>query len=215
MRERRAARGSAHAPSTTREAPTARPARRLAFVLLAGVVGGPVAGQLESSGGFVAPGADSQRAVERLEAATGVQPGAGVVVLVADPTPARVDAVAERLGAIEGVGNHRPAGRAARGRAGDRDPAGERRRRRVAEAALAALEDRPGVTVGGQAVAGLQIGETVSEDLGRAELIAFRSCCCSRCCSSAAGRRSCRSSSASRPCSARSSCCAASTSCAT
>ena len=69
----------------------------LLFVLLAGVLGGPVAGALNSSGGFVAPGADSQRALERLEAATGVQPDAGIVVLVADPTPARVDAAAARL----------------------------------------------------------------------------------------------------------------------
>ena len=51
----------------------ARPRRTLIavllFVVVAGVVGGPVAGALESSGGFVAPGADSEVAVDRLEAA--------------------------------------------------------------------------------------------------------------------------------------------------
>src|SRR5215211_6503057 len=99
----------------------------LLFVVLAGVVGGPIAGALESSGGFVAPGADSEVAVERIEAATGTEPGAGIVLLVDDPSPGRLDAV---------------------GRA-------------------------DGVTVGGPAVASLQISETVAADLGRAEMLAF------------------------------------------
>jgi RND superfamily putative drug exporter len=145
----------------------------LAFVLLAGVLGGPVAGQLESSGGFVAPGADSELADERLEMATGVEPGADVVVLVADPSTQRVSAVARELEGLEDVASTATPGELREGalvtatlRAGADEDA-------VAEEALAALEDRPGVTVGGPAVAGLQIGETVSEDLGRAELLAF------------------------------------------
>ena len=44
---------------------------------------------------------------------------------------------------------------------------------KVAEATVAAFEERRDVTVGGDAVAGFQIGETVSEDLARAELLAF------------------------------------------
>src|SRR6266536_2886839 len=43
----------------------------LLFVAVAGFIGGPLAGRLSSSGGFVAPGADSQVAVDRLHAATG------------------------------------------------------------------------------------------------------------------------------------------------
>ena len=145
----------------------------LAFVVLAGVLGGPVMGALESSGGFVAPGADSEVAVERLEAATGVQPDAGVAALVARPTPQRVDAVAERLQAIEGVASTAhpavlPEGAvvAATLSASADDDA-------VAEAAVERLGEVPDVAVGGPAVADLQIGETVAADLGRAELIAF------------------------------------------
>ena len=44
----------------------------------------------------------------------------------------------------------------------------------VAERAIDVFARSEGVTVGGGAVAGLQIGETVGADLGRAELIAFR-----------------------------------------
>src|SRR4051794_41979509 len=69
----------------------------LLFVVLAGVIGGPVAGALESSGGFVAPGADSELAVERIEAATGLEPAAGLVLLVDAPTRDRLDAVAGPL----------------------------------------------------------------------------------------------------------------------
>jgi uncharacterized membrane protein YdfJ with MMPL/SSD domain len=43
----------------------------------------------------------------------------------------------------------------------------------VAQTALDAFARSEGVTVGGGAVAGLQIGETVGADLGRAELIAL------------------------------------------
>ena len=151
----------------------ARPRRTLLivllFVLVAGVLGGPVAGALDSSGGFVAPGADSEVAVDRVEAATGTQPSAAVVVLVEAPTGARLDAVAARLGALPGV-----AGTAVSGRGlvsavvhadADEDD--------VAQRALDAFDGQRGVTVGGPAVASLQIGETVGADLGRAEMLAF------------------------------------------
>ena len=48
----------------------ARPRRTLLivllFVIVAGVLGGPVAGALKSEGGFVAPGADSEVATGRM-----------------------------------------------------------------------------------------------------------------------------------------------------
>ena len=55
-----------------------------------------------------------------------------------------------------------------------RDAARQRvRRRRGANAALDAFAGRRDVTVGGSAVASMQVGGTVGADLGRAELIAF------------------------------------------
>ncbi len=141
----------------------------LLFVVLAGVVGGPVAGALESSGGFVAPGADSEVAIERIEAATGEEPGAGIVLLVDDPSPRRLAAVERELANVPGIASTDVAGRdlvtgTLRAAAEEED---------VAQTALDAFARTDGVTVGGGAVAGLQIGETVGADLGRAELIAF------------------------------------------
>jgi trehalose monomycolate/heme transporter len=151
----------------------ARPRRTLLivllFVVIAGALGGPVAGALESSGGFVAPGADSEIAIDRIEAATGTEPDAGIVVLVDAPTRARLDAVAQRLGDVTGIASTATSDGGmvtAVLRASADDDA-------VAEDALAAFDGQRGITLGGPAVAGLQIGETVGADLGRAELIAF------------------------------------------
>jgi uncharacterized membrane protein YdfJ with MMPL/SSD domain len=151
----------------------ARPRRTLlivlVFVVVAGVLGGPVAGALESGGGFVAPGADSQVATDRIEAATGTEAGAGIVVLVRPPTQARLAATGRRLAAIRGIARTAVAGRGAVTgvlRADADDDA-------VAEHTLAAFHGRRDVTVGGPAVASYQIGSTVGADLGRAELLAF------------------------------------------
>ena len=145
----------------------------LLFVVLAGVLGGPVAGALESSGGFVAPGADSEVAVDRIEAATGLEPGPGIVLLVDRPSPERLAAIERELANVPGVASTDRGGRAGddalltatlRASAEEED---------VAEDAIAVFSRADGVTVGGGAVAGLQIGETVGEDLGRAEMLAF------------------------------------------
>ena len=154
----------------------ARPRRTLIavflFVVLAGVLGGPVAGALESGGGFVAPGADSELAIERIEAATGKEPDPGVVLLVDPAAAGGAESVAAELGRMAGVAE---TGTGAR--AGDRELvtatlAASADEEEVAQSALDAFAGRDGVTVGGPAVAGLQIGETVSADLGRAEMIA-------------------------------------------
>jgi uncharacterized membrane protein YdfJ with MMPL/SSD domain len=144
----------------------------LLFVLVAGVLGGPVAGKLDDSGGS-APGAESQLAVERIEAATGTQGGPAIAVLVDHPSPPRVRAVAHRLADLPGVVRTEAPGRAgnralvtATLRAGADDEA-------AAQRALDALGDRPDVVVGGAAVADLQIGERVGADLGRAEALAL------------------------------------------
>jgi RND superfamily putative drug exporter len=152
-----------------------RPRRTLVavvlFVLVAGVVGGPLAGKLDSSGGFVAPGAESELVEQRLQAATGMQAAPGIVLLVDAPTRARVDAVAERLERIQGVARVDTPGRAGSqalvtGTLARGDDA-------IAEEALEVFAGARDVTVGGAAVADVQIGETVSGDLARAELIAF------------------------------------------
>ncbi|HEX5087488.1 MAG TPA: MMPL family transporter [Nocardioides sp.] len=158
------------------------------FVLVAGFFGGPLAGSLDSSGGFASDHADSVKAVDTIEAATGTEPGAGIVIVVDTPDglPAdagRVQQVSDSLAAQPGVA--RVTSAASRG-----DPDGLVSRDgtqalvlgtlsahadddEVAQAVLDTFDGRAGVTVGGPAVAGLQIGSTVTEDLGRAEMLAF------------------------------------------
>jgi uncharacterized membrane protein YdfJ with MMPL/SSD domain len=138
----------------------------LLFVVLAGVVGGPLAGRLSSSGGFVAPGADSQLALERVHAATGVDAAPGIVLLT---QPGSREQAAERLARVPGVARvTTPSPRIVTGTL--RASASEED---VAGAAVDAFAGRRDVIVGGGAVASLQIGDTVGSDLGRAELLAF------------------------------------------
>jgi uncharacterized membrane protein YdfJ with MMPL/SSD domain len=145
----------------------------LLFVVMAGALGGPVAGALESSGGFVAPGADSEVAVDRIEAATGAEPNAGLVLLVERPSPERLAAIERELANVPGVASTATAGRAGDDGLVTATLVADAHEDAAAEAALGAFGRADGVTVGGGAVAGLQIGETVGEDLGRAEMLAF------------------------------------------
>src|SRR3954454_9730002 len=138
----------------------------LLFVVLAGALGGPLAGRLRSSGGFVAPGGAWQVALALLRAATGRDAGRGVVLLT---TPGARDAAAARLGRSPGVASTSTPGprivtATLWARANDDAVAGR---------ALDVFAGRRDVVVGGSAVAGGQIGDTVGADLGRAELIAF------------------------------------------
>ena len=160
----------------------ARPRRTLvillAFVVLAGVVGGPIAGQLESGGGFTSASSESSRADEQFERATGRDATPGIVLLVGGSGAGleqRTRSAADELAALPGVAGAAPAGVSEDGgsalvtgsiRAGVDEEA-------VADAALTAFEGDTTVTVGGSAVSNLQIGETVAEDLARAELLAF------------------------------------------
>ncbi len=152
----------------------------LLFVVVAGVVGGPLAGKLTAGGGFVPATSESAVAVRELHDASGRQASDGLALVVDTPAGAaaakpRVAAVTDRVAALDGVA--RAAGPAAvstdrrkvlvsgtlRADAGDDAVAG---------AALDAFAGARDVTVGGSVVADRQIGETVSKDLGRAELIA-------------------------------------------
>jgi uncharacterized membrane protein YdfJ with MMPL/SSD domain len=145
-----------------------------AFIVLAGVIGGPVAGRLSSGDGFTTADSESARAEAQLERATGEGTSPGIVLLVRGDDAA-AQAAARELGGIAGVARAAPAGTSEDGstrlvtgtlEAGVDDEV-------PAEAALAAFDGRDDVTVGGSAVSGFQIGETVTEDLGRAEMLAF------------------------------------------
>ena len=159
------------------------------FVLVAGFFGGPVAGSLDSGGGFATTNADSVRAIEQIQRATGRDPGTGIVLVVDTPDglPAdtdRVTEVTQALAAEPGVVEV-SSPTSTRG-----DPAGlvsangtkvlvlgtlaaDAGSDDVGESVLDTFDGQDDVAVGGPAVIGAQLGATVGEDLGRAELMAF------------------------------------------
>ena len=164
---------------------SSRPKRTLSFVLVfvvvAGAIGGPIAGSLKSSGGFAPPNSDSQVAIRMLESASGADPTSGIVLLVKTPGGAsaaktRIAAVVHRLAGVPGVLH--AAGPTAVSRDGRevlvtgtlRASADDHK---VAQAAVSAFAPDRAVTVGGSAVADEQINSTVIKDLGLAELLAF------------------------------------------
>ena len=158
----------------------------LAFLLVAVVLGGPVFGVLDDGDGFVARDAESTRAVEAVERASGTQATPAVVALVESDddvgSPAarrQVREMARELRAVPGVvsvdgargapissTDGRTAYLAAR-LAADADE----------DAIVSALEERfadaPALTLGGSLLADEQLGAQISEDLGRAETFAF------------------------------------------
>ncbi|HEX3975325.1 MAG TPA: MMPL family transporter [Solirubrobacteraceae bacterium] len=163
----------------------ARPRRTLiatlVFVIIAGAIGGPLAGALTSSGGFAPPNSDSQVATRMLQRAAGTEPSPGIVLLVNTPhgpaaAHSRIAQVNAQLLSVRGVvrtaapadvaqdGRHVLVTGTLSARADDKQSA------KAAEAAFA--QDRD-VTVGGAAVAGEQINSSVTHDLGFAELLAF------------------------------------------
>ncbi|WP_116952872.1 MMPL family transporter [Jiangella endophytica] len=148
------------------------------FVVVAGAVGGPVAGALDSEGGFTPSDADSVRAVERIEAATGLQPSPGVVLLVDTPPgtgDADVQAAVSTLAGIDGVASADVAGAAPDGSSAlvVATLAASADDEATAREAVDAFAGEDGVTVGGGAVVGLQLGEQIGQDLARAEIFAF------------------------------------------
>jgi uncharacterized membrane protein YdfJ with MMPL/SSD domain len=153
----------------------------LGFVVVAGVIGGPVAGSLRSSGGFEPPGAPSQIAIRQLQHATGAEPDPGIVLLVRTPEDARsatghttLAGDRDRLARVHGIATSALAGIAPDGREGFitgtiRASASDTG---VASAALAAFTGDRSVVVGGSAVASEQVGSTITKDLGLAEAFA-------------------------------------------
>ena len=157
-------------------------------VLLGGVFGGPVFGALDSSGDFEDPKGESVRAREALNRATGANATPDVVVLVRLGAPAdsprgqaRLDQVERRLRdpGVAQLVRYRPGGdRRLVSRDGDDSYLVATFRADADEEAVidrmeSRLEGQPGVVMGGSEVAGRQVGEQVSGDIARAELLAF------------------------------------------
>lgn len=159
------------------------------FVLLAGVLGGPVAGSLQTGGGFTPQDAGSARAVELIQAATGQQAAPGVVVLIdvpdgpmSAPGRARIAEIERALTAVPGIASVASLRSTSDARFVSADGsrtyvAGTLRADAdddlVAEAVQERFADAPGVQLGGALISQTQLGETIGADLGRAELFAF------------------------------------------
>jgi uncharacterized membrane protein YdfJ with MMPL/SSD domain len=161
----------------------------LATFLVAVVFGGPVASLLSTDDDFADPDAQSQVAEDRLARLAGSEQSPSIVVLVRTPEGVRTADGRERVAAVERrLGQDPDVARtlgwtetqsdtlisrdgrstyvAAFLRAGADD---EEAVNRVTDA----FEGQPGVLVGGPRVAFDAVGEQVSEDLARAELLAF------------------------------------------
>jgi uncharacterized membrane protein YdfJ with MMPL/SSD domain len=149
----------------------------VAIALLAGALGGSVADRL---GPYQAddPDTESIRADE-LIARGGVQPGVDMVALL--PMGSEVEPLAAELRRQPGVGRvvtYRQGGRDLISRDGRTTYVAVTFKRGaddgdVAERLSKRYEGRPGVTLGGGALAEFQVNEQVSEDLARAEMLAF------------------------------------------
>lgn len=162
----------------------------LVLTILAGAVGGPVAGQLHQ-GGFSDPHSESEAANRTLAGATGVRPDSSVITLVKvgaiDSEPARIEVakVAATIGADPDIDRavtyyqtHEPA---LVSRDGRETLVIGFFRRYVGDDAVAAASARlqarlgsdPAVTLGGVGTTLAEVQANVQADLARAELLAF------------------------------------------
>ncbi len=162
----------------------------LLFAAAAGTIGGPVAGLLQG-GGFQDPAAQSTQAATSLEAATGIRPDGGVIVLVDGGAPATGPASLALIGRVAGAVAADPGVKATLTYPATHSPAlisrdgtrtlvvGLLRTQSDAEAGKAAkriqaaLASEPRAVVGGAAIAQAQVEAQVTADLGRAEMLAF------------------------------------------
>jgi uncharacterized membrane protein YdfJ with MMPL/SSD domain len=162
------------------------------FVAICGVLGGPVAGKLSTSNAnFEDASSASVKARDLIEQRSGASPDIAVVVLVragADvhsaPVRARIERIAKSVAADPGVARvfdlystGDPSFASTDGRstylavAFKPLPAAEHDT--VAKRIEKLLENEPGVTVGGAAVAGVEVGKQVGKDLALAEALVF------------------------------------------
>jgi uncharacterized membrane protein YdfJ with MMPL/SSD domain len=155
------------------------------FVVLAGAVGGPVAGLLDSDDDFDPPSAEAVQAREAIARATGASATPDVVALVRLGAPADSASAQAKLRDVE---------RAAQGpevaRVDAYEPGGFPRELvskdgqssyvavtlrdgADSEPVIDRMERLPQVALGGPEVIGEQTGTQVQEDLARAEMLAF------------------------------------------
>jgi RND superfamily putative drug exporter len=162
----------------------------IAFAAICGIFGGPVAGLLQG-GGFNDPASESTTAATRLEAATGIRPDGGVIVVVKTGQPVtsqatkdEVDRVTQLLSADPGVKvalNYYVTGSSALVSNDGTETLviGELRSMSDADAGIAATRIQHGLAgdraakVGGFGLANTQVQSQVSADLAHAEELAF------------------------------------------
>jgi RND superfamily putative drug exporter len=155
----------------------------LAFVVIAGVVGGPTAGLLQARDPFQDPSSQSARTKTVVQHATGSEPQAGVLALVnAPPSSPAVTSAAAAIARVPGV-----ASVATPASSHDRALVSRDGRESIVAATLrsapnpddvvsaigVALRGRHDVALGGTDVAGQQAGAQARSDLAFAELLAF------------------------------------------
>ncbi|MEA2133320.1 MAG: putative drug exporter of the superfamily [Solirubrobacteraceae bacterium] len=158
----------------------------LAVVLVAGFFGGPVFGLLDSENDFDNPQAEAVLASRDVERATGASAAPDVVALVRLGAPADSAQAQRTLARVAQAFRDPGMARVARyERGGDRALVSKDGRssyvvgtfRDNSNGVLGRVENRvarvPGVTLGGGELAQNQVGDQVSEDIARAELLAF------------------------------------------
>jgi uncharacterized membrane protein YdfJ with MMPL/SSD domain len=154
------------------------------------VVGGPLTSNLSATG-FEDPSAEFVAARDQLEAATGSNPGPGVVALVEPGTDVRsgagraaVERAAATIAADPDVASvvtaYNGGGAALISTNGEASyvaafftPISDDEAQDAAVRIRDSLEDQPQVTVGGVAMVGEEAGTIIGEDLARAEMLAF------------------------------------------
>jgi RND superfamily putative drug exporter len=160
------------------------------FVLVAGALGGNVAGSLQS-GGFNDPGAQSTAALNRLEQAAGINRSQDIVALIRTGQPVQSAATRNEVERVAGILQRDPeiarvltvyqthdiAMISANGKetyvVADLRNISDNKVGPVTARLSRALKSDPHVTLGGGAFANVQVGDTVSQDLARSELLAF------------------------------------------
>ena len=163
-----------------------RPVLAGAFVLVivAGVIGGPVAGLLQSDDDFDPPAAEAVQAREAIATATGASASPDVIALVRLGAPAGSAAGQAKLGEVVAAARGPEVARVdAYAPGGPRELVSRDGRSSYvavslrdgadSETLVERLERVPAVTLGGPEVINEQAGAQVEEDLARAELLAF------------------------------------------
>ncbi|MFZ0666583.1 MAG: MMPL family transporter, partial [Acidimicrobiales bacterium] len=168
---------------------TRRPKRVVVFAIIAfgvcGVLGGPAAGLLSAKNPFNNPSSESSRAEALIQKATGQETSPGVLAYVpAPPSSSEVAHVASLLAHVPGVakaltppvGVHSPLvssdGSASMVAVYMADGASQSKTVSKIDHAVKHAH-LPGVLLGGQDVANVQVGDQAVKDLGMAELLAF------------------------------------------